>query len=374
MRFTVSSTQLSSCLTTLSKVIVNKNSMPIRECFLFEIEEGVLTITASDNENTIKGVITLDESDSNGSFCITSRTILDAVKGLAEQPICIEVDFNTMQIKISYLNGVYNLVATSSETYPPSQPLQEERTRFMISATALAENINRSLFATAADELRPIMNGIFFDITPEGLFVVASDGHKLVRNLLNNVTNETRASFILPKKPANLLKTVLAKDDSIVTVEFDNRCACISFAGGSLVCRLTEGRYPNYGSVIPTDNTNTVCVDHKAMLGTLRRVLPFANEATQLIRLRIDRDRMEVSSENIDFSTSAKEEINCEYDGIPMSIGFKGGVLTEILNNLDSENAMIKLADATRAGLFVPEDQAEGQDVLMLMMPMLLND
>lgn len=374
MRFTVSSTQLSNCLNALSKVIVAKNAMPVLECFLFEVSDGILHITASDNENIMKAAVTLDESDGDGRFCISNRTMLDAMKELPEQPVSFEIDMASMQTKIVYLNGMYNIVATPADNYPTGIPMQEGCSSFAAASSVIAENVSRSLFATAQDELRPIMNGIFFDIDADGLAVVASDGHKLVRNKISYVTAESRASFILPKKPANLLKNVLAKNGAEVTVVFDSRNACITYSGGSLTCRLTEGRYPNYASVIPHDNTNVVTVDRKALLGSIKRVLPFASEATQLIRLRIDRDRIEVSSEDIDFATSAKEEIVCDYDGMPMSIGFKGSTLTEILNNLDSENVLLKLADPTRAGLFMPETQPEGEDILMLMMPMLLND
>ncbi len=348
--------------------------MPILDCFLFQVEDGQLTIVASDSENTMSCQILLDESDSNGQFCVTNRTMLEAMKELAEQPVTIDVNMDTMVTKIVYQNGIYSIVALAADEYPRPLNMEEGSNSITLESKMLAENISRSLFATAQDELRPVMNGIYFDLKPEALSIVASDGHKLVRNMNFNITSEQPASFILPKKPANLLKNVLSKDDSEVVISFDERNAKISFADGSLICRLIEGRYPNYNSVIPQNNTNQLTIDRKVMLGALKRVLPFASEASQLVRLRIESGRIEISSEDIDFSTSAREESICEYEGMPMSIGFKGTTLTEVLNNLDSEEIILQLADPNRAGLVIPAQQPEGQDILMLMMPMLLND
>lgn len=374
MRFTVSSSLLNSRLNTLSKVLNPKNSMPILKCFLFDINNGILNIVASDNENTMSCQIALDDSDSNGQFCITSQTILDALKELAEQPVTIDVDMMTMQTKIVYMNGIYNVISTPADEYPRPLVMSEDATSIKLASSNLAECISRSLFATAQDELRPVMNGLYFDIQPEALSIVASDGHKLVRNMNFSVKSEEPASFILPKKPATLLKNVLSKDDSEIEIVFDGRNARITFNDGSLICRLIEGRYPNYNSVIPQNNENHMTIDRKVLLGALKRVLPFASDSSQLVRLRIENGRLEVSSEDIDFSTSAREESICEYDGYPMSIGFKGTTLTEVLNNLDSDEIVMHLADPARAGLIIPAQQPENQDILMLMMPMLLND
>ena len=235
-------------------------------------------------------------------------------------------------------------------------------------------NITRSLFATAQDDLRPVMNGIYFDLNANGLAIVASDGHKLVRNRILNINSDTPAAFILPKKPANLLKNVLTKDGGDTIIKFDGKNAGITFADGSLSCRLIEGRYPNYNSVIPTNNPNKLTIDRRSLLGALRRVLPFASDSSQLIRLHIDGSSVELSSEDLDFATSAKESIICEYNGQKMDIGFKGSSLQEILNNIDSDEITFELADPSRAGVIIPVQQPENQEVLMLIMPMLLND
>jgi DNA polymerase-3 subunit beta len=218
------------------------------------------------------------------------------------------------------------------------------------------------------------MNGIYFDLTSESLSIVASDGHKLVRNKNFTVKSESPASFILPKKPATLLKNVLGKESGDVVIKFDNRSAEISFSEGVLSCRLIEGRYPNYNSVIPQNNPNQLTIDRKLLVGALRRVLPFASESSQLVRFHLETGKLVLSSEDIDFATSAKEEITCDYSGQNMNIGFKGSSLSEILTNLDSTEVVIQLADPSRAGIIVPAEQPENEDVLMLIMPMLLND
>ena len=241
-------------------------------------------------------------------------------------------------------------------------------------ADVLADNITRSLFATAQEELRPVMNGIFFDLTADALAIVATDGHKLVRNKNFNIKSETPASFILPKKPATLLKNVLSKDCGDVNIKFDDSSAEISFANNILRCRLIEGRYPNYNSVIPQDNPNKLTIDRKGLMSALRRVLPFASESSQLVRFRVESGRLELTSEDIDFATSAKESIACEYNGVPLSIGFKGSSMQEVLGNLNCDDIVLALADPSRAGIIVPATQPENEDILMLIMPMLLND
>lgn len=374
MRFVLSSSALSSKLNMLSKVISSKNSYPILDCFLFQIANNVMTITASDQDNVIQCSIDLSESDENGEFCIPNKVILDAIKELPEQPLTFNVDIQNLTIQIVYQNGIYNFTAQNAEDYPLPQPSTDITNTITIPASTLIDNISRSLFATANDELRPIMNGIYFDVTPDALAIVASDGHKLVRNKNFKIKSDTPASFDLPKKPANLLKNILSKDGDDVTIKLSEHNAEITFDGGKLYCRLIDGRYPNYNSVIPNDNPCQITVDRLSLLSALRRVLPFASESSQLVRLHFENGRFEVSSEDIDFATSAKEQIACEYNGNPMSIGFKGSSLMEVLSNLNSEQIIIMLADPSRAGIIVPAEQNEDEDVLMLIMPMLLND
>jgi DNA polymerase-3 subunit beta len=342
--------------------------------FLFEIKNGQLIVTASDSENVMKSVIKLDECDSDGEFAVTNGTILDALRELAEQPLTFNFNPQNNELEITYQNGNYNFTAKSAEEFPRTSVITDDSTVINIEPDVLAENLNRSLFATAFDELRPVMNGVYFDLTPDCLTIVASDGHKLVRNRVFTIKSENPSSFILPKKPATLLKNVLTKDSGDVVIRFNSRNAEISFADGDLTCRLIEGRYPNYNSVIPQDNPDEVNIDRNSLLGALRRVLPFASESSELIRLQISNGNIELSSNDVDFSTSAKENVTCDYQGAPITIGFKGSSLKEILVNLSSDDVVLKLADPSRAGVIVPGTQPENEEVLMLIMPMLLND
>ena len=375
MRFTVSSSALSSKLNMLAKVIGSKNSLPILDCFLFQVANGEMSITASDSDNVIKSTLALTDHDGEGEFCVPNRVILDALKELPEQPLHFDVDTagEAIAIKIVYQNGLYNFTGQSAEDYPRTQSMNDACTTVSLPTEMLINNISRSLFATANDELRPVMNGIYFDLTADALAIVASDGHKLVRSKNFSIKSESPSAFNLPKKPASLLKNILSKDGDDAIIKFDDRSAEIQFTDGVMRCRLIDGRYPNYNSVIP-NNPNEVTVDRRGLQSALRRVLPFASESSQLIRFHIEAGRFEVSSEDIDFSTSAKEQLSCEYNGSPMSIGFKGSSLMEILSNLTSDNIIIQLADPSRAGIIVPAEQPENEDILMLIMPMLLND
>lgn len=374
MRLTLSSAALNSRLATLSKVINSKNSLAILDCFLFEVANQQLIITASDSENMMRTSIALDSADSEGRFAINSQTILDAVKELPEQPLTLDVDLTSQIVKVIYQNGIYKFTTQNADEYPASLAISDNVTTLTIKSSVLADNITRTIFATANEELRPVMNGIYFDLTPEALAIVASDGHKLVRNRNTAIKTAEPKAFILPKKPATLLKNTLDKDDSEVVIRFDERNAEITCGSTTLQCRLIEGRYPNYNSVIPQGNPNELTIDRKTLIGALRRVLPFASESSQLVRLHLENGKIEVSSEDIDYATSAKEEIACDYAGDSMNIGFKGSSLNEILNNLSSSEVTLQLADPSRPCLIVPAEQPENEDILMLIMPMLLND
>ena len=374
MRFTLSSTALSSKLGALSRVINSKNSLPILSDFVFEIENNILHLTASDSENMMKTTMELIDSDGNGTFAVGNHDLLEAVKGFSEQPITFDVNLQENIAKISYQNGMFSLPVESADEFPKAQEIGHGAHTITISNGLLADNINRSLFATAQDELRPVMNGIYFDLKSDCLSIVASDGHKLVRNNVLTIKSDTPASFILPKKPATLLKNLLGKDGGDVTIRFDERNAEINYGDGIITCRLIEGRYPNYNSVIPQSNPNQITVDRASLLSALRRVQPFANGSSNLIRFHIENGMLQLDAEDFDFSKTATEKMSCEYNGQPMSIGFKGASFIEILNNFDFPEIIIQLADPSRAGLVLPSEQPENQDVLMLMMPMLINE
>ncbi len=374
MKFIVSSTALSGHLQAVSRVINSKNALPILDCFLFDLQEGTLSVTASDSETTMVTSFEVNESDADGRFAVTAKTLLDALKEIPEQPLTFDVNIETLEINVQYQNGKYSLVGKNADEFPQLTQLGSNAVHVEIEAEVLLNGINRSVFATADDELRPVMNGIYFDITTEDITMVASDGHKLVRCKTLSARGDERAAFILPKKPANLMKNLLAREQGTVTIEFDERNAVFTLESYRMVCRLIEGRYPNYNSVIPQNNPYRVTVDRQSLIGALRRVSIFSSQASSLIKLRLSHNQITISAQDIDFSTSAEETQNCQYEGNEMSIGFKSTFLLDILNNIAAEEVIIELADPSRAGVIIPAEQEEKEDLLMLLMPMMLND
>ena len=373
MKFIVSSTGLFSHLQAISRVINSKNSLPILDCFLLELTDGTLSITASDSETTLTTSIETNEADGDGRFAVNSKTILDALKEIPEQPLTFEVNEN-MEIVVKYQNGKYSLMGQNADEYPQSPNLGSNAVHVTIGAPILMNGINRALFATADDELRPVMNGVYFDITTEDITFVASDGHKLVRNKTYKARGNEKAAFILPKKPATLLKNLLPKEMGDVQIDFDDRNAVFTLENYSMTCRLIEGRYPNYNSVIPQNNPHKATIDRAAFMSGLKRVSVFSSASSSLIKLRLDMNTIQISGQDIDFSTSAEETMMCQYEGAPMSIGFKSTFLIDILNNISSQEVVMELADPSRAGVIVPIEQDAEEDLLMLLMPMMLND
>ena len=373
MKFIVSSTGLFSRLQAISRVINSKNSLPILDCFLLELTDGTLSITASDSETTLSTFIETNDNDTDGRFAVNSKTILDALKEIPEQPLTFEVSEN-MEIVVKYQNGKYSLMGQNADEYPQSANLGSNAVHVGLGVDVLMNGINRSLFATADDELRPVMNGIYFDITTEDITFVASDGHKLVRNKSYKARGNEKAAFILPKKPATLLKNLLPKETGDVQIDFDDRNAMFTLENYNMTCRLIEGRYPNYNSVIPQNNPHRATIDRAAFVSGLKRVSVFSSAASSLIKLGLDMNTIQISGQDIDFSTSAEETLMCQYEGNQMSIGFKSTFLIDILNNISSQEVVMELADPSRAGVIVPVEQNEEEDLLMLLMPMMLND
>lgn len=373
MKFIISSATLFNRLQAVSRVVNSKNALPILDCFLFQLEDGTLSVTASDSETTMVTTLEVNESDANGAFAVVAKTLLDALKEIPDQPLAFEINPATFEMTVQYQNGKYSFMGQNADEYPQPAGIDGNVVRIEIEASVLLNGINRAVFATADDELRPVMNGVYFDITAEDFTLVASDGHKLVRCKTLAAKGTERAAFILPKKPATLLKNLLPKESHVV-VEFDERNAVFMLDNYKMVCRLIEGRYPNYNSVIPQNNPHKVIVDRQQLMGALRRVSIFSSQASSLIKLRLEENLIVVSAQDIDFSTSAEESQVCQYDGAPMSIGFKSTFLIDILNNIQSAEVVIELADPSRAGVIVPVEQDENEDLLMLLMPMMLND
>jgi DNA polymerase-3 subunit beta len=348
--------------------------LPILDHFLFNLDGDRLTITASDAETRMITSVKVTNAEGSGLFAISAKILLDPLKELPEQPLNFEIDDDTVEIFIHFQNGKYNFIGEKGDTYPQQKPLSATCTSISIEAQTLLNGISRSLFATADDELRPVMNGIYFDIHTEDLTFVASDGHKLVRLRNLSIQSPERAAFILPKKPANLLKGILTKGNEPVEIKFDDNNAYITCSSFEMVCRLIEGRYPNYNSVIPKENPFKVVVDRLSLLNALKRVSVFSNQASSLVKLHLLENQMIVSAQDIDFSTSAEETIICNFDGSELKIGFKATYLIEILSNIASEEVVLELADPSRAGVIVPAQDEENENLLMLLMPMMLND
>ena len=375
MKFSISSTALFSRLQAVSRVIVNKNSYPILECILFQLQDNNLILTASDSETTVKTQIAVIDSDSNGEFALNAKTILESMKEIPEQPLLFDINTENLNIIIKYQNGQYNTIGQPADAYPETIGLGENTVSLTMPSKAVLSGISKTIFATGNDEIRPVMNGVYFDVTPDDVTMVASDGHKLVRYKSTSSKGNEKASFILPNKPANILKALLAKDENEVIIKFDERNAVFTLADSTtMTCRFIDGRYPNYNSVIPTDNPYHVTIDRAQFLGALRRVLIFSSQSSALVKLKLTANMVVVSGQDIDFSTSAEEAIPCNFDGQDMSIGFKGTFLCDILNYMTGDNVIIELADPSRAGLVIPAEQEEGEDVLMLLMPMMLNE
>ena len=374
MNFTVSSSLLSSRLQTISRVINSKNTIPVLDCVLFELEGNKLTLTASDPDNTLNTSIEVVDCSEDFSFAISAKILIDSLKEISEQPIRFEVKKETLETTIFYQNGKYSLVGQNADEYPGAAVLGEGAVAISVPTKVLSSGISCSLFATADDEVRPVMCGIYFDFTPESITMVASDGHKLVRCRDYSVAGAEKSAFILPKKPATLLKNLLGKEEQEdVAVEFDGRFAIFDMGDYKLVSRLFDGRYPNYNSVIPQNNPHKLTVDRAALISTLRRVAIFSSQVS-LIKLHLEENKVVISAQDTDFSTSAEESIACSYEGASMNIGFRASFLIDILNNTPGQDVVIELADPSRAGVIVPAEQVGKQELLMLLMPMMLTE
>ncbi|MDD2634367.1 MAG: DNA polymerase III subunit beta [Bacteroidales bacterium] len=376
MDFVVSRSSLLEHLQLVSKVVGAKNSLPILDNLLFSVTDGQLEVTASDLESTLTTTMNLDSNNGVGNIAIDTKKILDILKELDEQPLTFSVDIEEMKIVIVSATGKYTLVGQGGEDFPQIPSVKADKvTRVDITPDILFSGITSAIFATGDDELRPVMNGIYVELKTKGINFVATDAHKLVRYTNKDVQVEEEASFILPKKPAAILKSVLPKAFSDVTLEFDEKNAVFSFENFRLICRLVEGVYPNYSTVIPKDNPNKLVVDRHALINSLRRVAIFANQASNLVGLAISGNQLVVNAQDIDYAIAGTDTTNCQYDGDDMEIGFKSNFLIEILNNLSTTEVVFELSDPTRAGIILPKDNENpSEDILMLLMPMMINN
>jgi DNA polymerase-3 subunit beta len=371
MKFIVSSTYLLKQLQVLGGVINSSNTLPILDNFLFELDNSHLTVSASDLETTMASTLDV-ESESKGSVAIPARLLLDTLKTFPEQPLTFVIEDNNT-VEISSNHGKYALAYANGNEFPKAVAL-EDPSKTVVTGDILATAISKTIFAAGNDDLRPVMSGVFFQFSTEGLTFVATDAHKLVKYTREDVKANQVAEFIMPKKPLNLLKGILAASEDDVTIEYNDSNAKFTFENSVLICRLIDGKYPNYEAVIPKENPNKLVISRNQFLNSVRRVSIFSNKTTHQIRLKIAGAELNISAEDVDYSNKAEERLTCDYQGDDMQIGFNSRFLTEMLNNLTSDDVQLEMSMPNRAGILTPIDGLdEGEQVTMLVMPVMLN-
>ncbi len=371
MKFIVSSSQLLRQLQVLGGVINNNNTLPILDNFLFEISENQLKVSASDLETTMTAVVAI-ESDSKGSIAISARLLLDTLKTFPDQPLTFKTEGDSI-IEISSDQGKYDMAYFGGDEFPKSVSLQSP-SKTIVPSNVLATAISKTIFAAGNDDLRPVMSGVFFQFSTDNLTFVATDAHKLVKYTRTDVTADKTAEFIMPKKPLNLLKGVLGGEEDVV-IEYNDANAKFTFENFVLICRLIDGKYPNYEAVIPKENPNKLTVDRASFQNSVRRVSIFSSKTTHQIRLKMAGTELNISAEDLDFSNKADERLSCDYQGDDMQIGFNSRFLSEMLSNLTSSEVLIEMSLPNRAGILTPIDGTdEGERITMLVMPVMLNN
>ena len=373
MKFTVSSSALLSLLATTGKVINSKNTLPILDYFLMELKGEELKVTTSDLETTLVGTIQVENVEKEGTVAAPAKLMLDVLKECSEMPLTLEVNEENWEIRIAWNSGQSSVPGANPVSYPQTHELSAEKTEVSLDVDLLVNGINKTIFATADDELRPVMNGVYFNLAENEITCVATDAHKLVKHTVECPCG-VRAAFILPKKPANLLKNILLKEEGEVKMTFDQKNVVFQLSNSTLVCRLIEGAYPNYNVVIPQANPNKLLIDRIGLLNAIKRVAVCSNPTTNLIRMDISNNKVILAAQDVNFSISANESLSCSYEGAPIEIGFKSTFLVEILSNIETPTVLVELADSTRAGVYKPVyDDVQNSSTLMLLMPMMIN-
>ena len=370
MKFIISSQSLLKQLQCIAGVLNSSNTLPILDNILFEIKEQVLTISCSDLESTITSKINID-AKSEGSIAIPAKILIDILKTFPDHPLTFSIDGN-MSIEIASDYGKYKLSGFNGEEFPKS-PIIESPSTVNISGFILQRAIEKTIFASGNDDLRPVMSGVFIQLSKNDVTFVATDAHKLVRYRKSKVSSSSDSSFIVPKKPMNLLKGLLSNFEDDVVINYNESNATFRFGDTILTCRLIDGKYPNYEAVIPNENPNILTIDRNIFLQSIKRVSIFANKTTHQVRLKINGSELNISAEDIDFSNEATERLTCSYKGDSIEIGFNSRFLIEMLNNMDTENVIFELSAPNRAGLLSPEQNEKEESILMLVMPVMLN-
>lgn len=369
MNFIVSSTQLLNHLQNISRVISSKNTMAILDNFLFELNDNMLKITASDVETTMTTTFEVNNATGAGSVAIDARRLTSILKEFSELPLTFNIEDQSKNVDIVSEDGKFSVLGQNGDDFPQVQSLQDDACHLEMTTDALLQGVSKTLFATSTDTYRPVMSGIFVELSEGKAKFVSTDAHKLVCYTRSDVKVESDNSFILPPKPANLLKGILPKDDSMVSLAFDSKNAVVKFSDYTLICRLIEGAYPNYQAVIPNDAPRKLTVERALLCNCLRRVSVCSNQASNLIKMSITPNQLTISAQDIDFSVSAHERVRCQYEGEDMEMGFKSSYLIEILSNLDCTNVVVNLSNPLKPGIFIPLEKNPDEDVLMLLCP-----
>jgi len=373
MTFLVNSQALLRQLTQLSGVLNSSNTLPILDNFLFEIKGGELTISASDLETTMTTSMAVDAKE-DILVAIPAKMLLDSLKSFSEQPLTFTIDPKTFGIEISSDYGKYKVAGLNGEEFPKAPEL-EAAAKFEMDGSTLSRAIQKALVAAGNDDLRPVMSGIYFELYEDHVRFVATDAHRLVRYSRTDVASGGSGTFIVPKKPLNLLKGITPAAESPVLIEYNESNAHFSFDNVSLMCRLIEGKYPNYEAVIPKENPNKLTVGRQDLLNSIKRVSIFANKATNQVRLKLSGSELHISAEDLDFANEANERLTCSYDGDDMEIGFNSRFIIDMLGNISSDNIVLEMSAPNRAGIILPEEKEDnGEDMLMLVMPVMLNN
>ncbi|MFM7217868.1 MAG: DNA polymerase III subunit beta [Bacteroidota bacterium] len=374
LKFIVSSTKILKQLQQISGVLNSSNPLPILDNFLFVVDKGTLTVSASDLESTMTTQIELVEGKQSGKIAIPARILLDTLKTFQDHPLTFVVDEKQHGIEIVSDNGKYKLTGFDGDEFP-RLPAMESAKSLEIQSELMSSAISKTLFATGNDELRPVMSGVFCQFGKDGLTFVATDAHKLVRYRRTDAKSKNEGAFILPKKPLNLLKSILSSEQGPLKLSFTDNNAFFEFGNFTLTCRLIDGRYPNYEAVIPSDNPNRLTIERTRLLNSVRRVSIFSNKTTHQVRLKISGSELQISAEDLDFANEANERLGCEYNGEDMEIGFNARFLMDMLNNLENDMVTLEMSAPNRAGILTPaQPPKEGEDILMLVMPVMLNN
>ena len=372
MNLTISSTNLLKALMDVSKAIPSKSPLPILENFLFVLKDGKLEITASDSELTLRTSIEVENCQEEDSIAVPARHMMDLLKELPDQPVGIKT-ISDSSFECSWASGNSVLPFFPASDYPEIKSTGDNALKVTFPAESLVEGIQSTVYATADDEIRPAMNGIFFDIDLESTTLVASDSHKLICYTTKDVQATEKASFILHKKPAAVLRAIVGKDAGNVEIAFDSATAQFTFGSTTMICRLVVGKYPKYRDVIPTANANILQIDRQLLLNTVKRVAVCANKGSNHIKFTLKEGQLEITAQDLGFALAAYEKVLCNYAGDELSIGFKSTFLTEILSNMSCNRLAIKFADARRAALILPsEEEAETEKVCGILMPIMI--